>query len=350
MRRLVIDRLKCCTAAMCIVVTAVVSSCGSSDTSVASDKEALDLVLSAQGRRDASSKGANSVAVCDEAAPSDYGRDSLCADSGFRSADRFSFANWADEKYTGDQLTAAQLVSLFGKYVCASITGDACTLSTGGEELLKNMEKAYLSGRCEGMVVLASLLKSKAVPLSSFAGKAASVINLDPDDEALQKSIAYWWMTQYSVAVAETSSKVRSRGLKEIIRLLEVNLSSGTFATMGLYFGGQGHALLPVGLLRSPDGIFHVAVYDSNLPEEFGSVDIDLAADKWTYLRGGLNGDAKLGIWSGTSGSIDLTAMSSRSETSSCPFCKGKDPGTTSVRLDDYVVPGRDRIVATYGK
>ncbi len=329
-------------------VLALASCGGSGGDSVSSDKEALNLILASKGERPGSSKGGQSAAVCEGAGPADFGPGSLCADTGFRSSDRFSFANWGKTRYPADELTAAQLFALFGKSVCSSLSDGVCTLSTSGASLLEQLKETYLLGRCEGMVVLASLLKSKVVPLSTFDDAAVDVESLEPDNEELQKSIAYWWLTQYSVAVGEVSGRIREEGMKEVIRQLEVKLSEGTFATMGLYYKGEGHAVLPIGLLRGPDGVFRVPVYDSNLPTEFGVVDIDLANDKWTYARGGINGDEELGVWTGASGTIDLALMTARSETSSCPYCNGNDPTSQTVRVDDYVAPGRDKIDSVF--
>ena len=297
----------------------------------------------------ASSKAASGSGECSGVAPRDFGRDPMCADSGFRRTDILPFANWAGRKYSDDMLTTANLTALFGRSVCATVDGDICTLTNGAVDFLHNLEKAYLNGRCEGMVVMASLLASKAVALDAVDPSAESSSAVDPDTAALQKAIGYWWTTQYSTDVGDATGKIRKKGLKEVIRQLQVNLSNGTFATMGLYYKGLGHALLPVGLMRGPDGAFKVVVYDSNLPDVFATVDVDLATDTWTYRFGAQNGDADAHVWTGTSGDIDLTPMTSRAAQSKCIYCEDKSASDVTVRLQELPIEGRDAIESTYG-
>lgn len=340
------SRLVCATLAA-VVITSLIAACGGSGES-SDGRDAITGIAVARQRSLASSKAASTSGECGGIAPRDYGRSGLCADSGFRRADLLPFANWSGQKYPADMLTAGNLTALFGESVCANVDGDTCTLTNGAVKFLEELQKAYLNGRCEGMVVLASLLASKALEPVDIDDSAVASSAVDPNADEVQRAIGFWWTTQYSPEVAEATAKTRDKGVKEVIRQLEVKLSSGTFATMGLYFKGMGHALLPVGLMRGPDGVYEVVVYDSNLPDSFATVDLDPQTDTWTYRFGAVAGDADAQVWTGLSGDIDLTPMSSRAARTACVYCEDDSPSGVRVSLGAFEVPGREAIDSTY--
>lgn len=322
----------------------VLSSCGGGASgNVASGQEAIALVAKAKEQGSTSSKSSESTGDCAAQGPTEFGRSPVCADSGFRKDDALSFSNWAGKRYVNDSLTIENLTALFGSSVCASVEGKNCTLSKGALALFEKMQQGYEQGRCEGMVVMAALLSAKAVSVDEVDGKAQTTSQLSPDNEVLQGGIAYWWSTQFSATLANGTTEIRNQGLKGIVRQLKTNLPKGAFATMGIYFSGRGHALLPVGLTRRPDGVYEIIVYDSNVVDRFKTVTVDLTADKWEYEFGGGNG-APSDVWSGTSGLIDLSPMTLRDDLDKCAYCDDPSPSDVTVTLETEPIVGRERV------
>lgn len=241
-------------------------------------------------------------------------------DFGFNPADNgFSFENYGDD-IPATNLTADGLRRMFGDEVCADINGDECILTPPAEQWMEQINGDMAGGHCEGMAVLSLMMYTGQVSPTDFGGELAS--ELDINDEALQKEIAYWWATQ---AVDPTASSVVTGTPMEILETIEQMDVNGETYTIGIYNDrGEGHAITPFGVEDKGDGLFAILVYDNNYPGEVRELFVDSRDNSWTYETS-INPQVESDVWSGNAdtGTLDLTPTSARLEIQACPFCEG---------------------------
>lgn len=241
-------------------------------------------------------------------------------DFGFSVAENgFSFENYGDD-IPATNLTAAELRRMFGDEVCARLDGDECTLTPPAEQWMEQVNGDMAGGHCEGMAVLSLMMYTNQIPPSDFGGSLAS--ELDINDEALQREIAYWWATQ---AVDPTAASVIKGTPLEVLETVEKMDASGETYTIGIYSeDGSGHAITPVGVEDKGDGLYAILVYDNNYPGETRELFVDSRDNSWTYETS-INPQVESDVWSGNADteSLDLTPTSARIGVQSCPFCDG---------------------------
>jgi len=231
----------------------------------------------------------------------------------------FSFENYGDD-LSVTNLTADELRRMFGDEVCADINGDECILTPPAEQWMEQVNEDMAGGHCEGMAVLSLMMYTGQISPSDFGGSLAS--DLDINDEALQREIAYWWATQ---AVDPTSSSVIGGTPMEILGYIEQMDANGETYTIGIYNdNGEGHAITPFGVEDKGDGLFAILVYDNNYPGETRELFIDSRDNSWTYETS-INPAVETDVWSGNESTetLDLTPTSARLDTQYCPFCEG---------------------------
>ncbi len=231
----------------------------------------------------------------------------------------FSFENYGDD-IPATNLTADELRRMFGDEVCADINGDECILTPPAEQWMEQINGDMAGGHCEGMAVLSLMMYTGQVSPSDFGGEIAS--ELDINDEALQKEIAYWWATQ---AVDPTASSVIRGTPMEILETIEQMDVNGETYTIGIYNDrNEGHAITPFGVEDKGDGLFAILVYDNNYPGEVRELYIDSRDNSWTYETS-INPEVATDVWSGNADTqtLDLTPTSARLEIQACPFCEG---------------------------
>ena len=204
--------------------------------------------------------------------------------SGFDPAvDAFSFANYGDDTGAVD-LTAIEMQRMFGDGVCANQV-DGCTLAPPARQWMEQMNKYMAGGHCEGMAVLSSLFYFGGSDPSDFG--ADSVRDLEfAGNDALQREIAYWWVTQGTSPGA--SQSIRDSPSEVLDTLIE-SFSDGQQATeswsIGIWKrdGTGGHAVTPYAVEDNGDGTYKVFVYDNNYPSQGRVLTIDRSADTWQY-------------------------------------------------------------------
>lgn len=231
----------------------------------------------------------------------------------------FSFENYGDD-IPATNLTADELRRMFGDEVCADINGDECILTPPAEQWMEQVNGDMAGGHCEGMAVLSLMMYTGQVSPTDFGGNLAS--ELDINDEALQKEIAYWWATQ---AVDPTASSIVTGTPMEILETIEQMDVNGETYTIGIYNDrGEGHAITPFGVEDKGDGLFAILVYDNNYPGEVRELFVDSRDNSWTYETS-INPEVETDVWSGNAdtATLDLTPTSARLETQTCPFCEG---------------------------
>jgi hypothetical protein len=204
--------------------------------------------------------------------------------SGFDPAvDAFSFANYGDDTGAVD-LTVIEMQRMFGDGVCANQV-DGCTLAPPARQWMEQMNKYMAGGHCEGMAVLSSLFYFGGSDPSDFG--ADSVRDLEfAGNEALQREIAYWWVTQGTFPGA--SQSVRDSPSEVLDTLIE-SFSEGQQATeswsIGIWKrdGTGGHAVTPYAVEDNGDDTYKLFVYDNNYPSQGRVLTIDRGADTWQY-------------------------------------------------------------------
>lgn len=270
-------------------------------------------------------------------------------DFGFTPAENgFNFENYGDDIQVTN-LTADELRRMFGDEVCADINGDECILTPPAEQWMEQINGDMAGGHCEGMAVLSLMMYTGQVSPSDFGGDLAS--ELDINDEALQREIAYWWATQ---AVDPTASSV-IRGtpmeILETVRQMDVN---GETYTIGIYNeAGEGHAITPFGVEDKGDGLYAILVYDNNYPGETRELFIDSRDGSWTYETS-INPQVETDVWSGNADTetLDLTPTSARLDLQSCPFCESGQASVgklvmTSAPVNQFFLDGEGRLLIT---
>ena len=241
-------------------------------------------------------------------------------DFGFDPAQNgFSFENYGDD-IPATNLTPDELRRMFGDEVCADINGDECILTPPAEQWMEQVNGDMAGGHCEGMAVLSLMMYTGQVSPSDYGGSSA--MDLDINDEALQREIAYWWATQ---AVDPTASSVIRGTPMEILATVEQMDVNGETYTIGIYNdNGEGHAITPFGVEDKGDGLFAILVYDNNYPGETRELYIDSRDNSWTYETS-INPQVESDVWSGNAETqtLDLTPTSARVDLQVCPFCEG---------------------------
>ena len=231
----------------------------------------------------------------------------------------FSFENYGDD-IPATNLTADELRRMFGDEVCADINGDECILTPPAEQWMEQINGDMAGGHCEGMAVLSLMMYTGQVSPTDFGGELAS--ELDINDEALQREIAYWWATQ---AVDPTASSVIRGTPMEILETIEQMDVNGETYTIGIYNDrDEGHAITPFGVEDKGDGLYAILAYDNNYPGEVRELFVDSRDNSWTYETS-INPQVESDVWSGNAdtGTLDLTPTSARLEIQACPFCEG---------------------------
>jgi len=323
----------------------------------------LSLVLSACATED-SGNGEEAYAT-EESATADYATEAPATDEatsvpgdvvydlGFTpEANGFSFSNYGND-IPATNLTAAELRRMFGDQVCARIAGEECTLTPPAEQWMEQVNGAMAGGHCEGMAVLSLMMYTEQVSPQDFGGTTAS--ELDINDEALQREIAYWWTTQ---AVAPTYTSVIKGTPVEILELVQQMDASGETYTIGIYKedGSGGHAITPIGVQDKGDGLYAILVYDNNYPGQTRELLVDSRDNTWLY-EASINPQVESELYTGNAETqtLDLTPTSARIDQQECPFCSGGGLSSAgggklaapSQKLNEVFLDGEGHILIT---
>lgn len=230
----------------------------------------------------------------------------------------FSFENYGGD-ISATNLTADEMRRMFGDQVCARLDGDVCTLTPPAEQWMEQINGAMAGGHCEGFAVLSLMMYTGQVSPSNFGGSVAS--DLDINNEALQREIAYWWATQ---TVAPTYTSVIKGTPVEILDIVQQMEFSGESFTIGIYKedGSGGHAITPFGVEDKGDGLYAILVYDNNYPGQTRELLVDSRDNTWLY-EASINPQVESELYTGNAETqtLDLTPTSARLTQQECPFC-----------------------------
>jgi hypothetical protein len=240
--------------------------------------------------------------------------------------DGFGFENYG--KSDRLNLIPDDVARFFGDQVCASKADGKCTLTPPAQQWMESTNDGMNGGHCEGMAVLALLIKKGQAKASDFGGDLTSALKPDGNDK-LTREIAYWFATQFLDPTA--GAEIKNLKPSEVVTKLRESFQPGATEsyTLGIYktINGQkkeGHAITPFGLVDLPDGKVEIALYDNNFPGATRALVVDTTSDKWTYSTA-TNPAEPVGLYEGdaTTGSLTITPPSARFNQQACPFCGG---------------------------
>ncbi len=275
--------------------------------------------------------------------PSDPPTGSIVADSGFRPfPNGFSFVNFGTtlgmnqalfgqpsplanpaKPAIANGLTAASMRRVFGDGVCLGGSGSNCTLTESAKVVMSTANSWAAAGHCFGFATLANALYTGRLSPGEVRGGAVNALTTLND--ATQQAIMRAFITQYYSAVG-----IRPASMSDAINRLRTSLTPGHIPyTMLVYGAPGGHAMVPYAVLDKGNGLFDIAVYDPNLPNQARAVHVDTNANSWTFTSSpGLSAST----WSSTDAVkpsyLLLGDVSSALARQACTFCLNGKSGT----------------------
>lgn len=249
----------------------------------------------------------------------------LVADSGFRpEIDGFAFENYGND--AGPQnLTPAELESLFGDQVCLSGTGAECELIPAAKEWMDNQNEGMAGGHCQGFSVAALRMYNEDLDQEDFGDDVTAELEI-VDNTPLQSSIAEHFVYQFLPPIVENRVKGTP---SEVLDVLMEALDSGEeLYTLGVYKPdlSGGHAITPFAVEDKGGGSYAILVYDNNFPGLTRAVEVDTNAETWSYVSG-TNPDDLGQVYDGDAETqtLELDPTKPGDQLQPCPFCSGEE-------------------------
>jgi len=269
---------------------------------------------------------------CTDLDAPELGEGKMCVDNGFRiKADDFSFSNWGRSTEADANVTVQTLIDLFGhSAVCVEGPSTECVMRPTTVQKLEEWNNALAGGRCEGLATLSTRFLLKLDDPTSFSPSATRVSDLQRGNQLLDSTIVYWWATQFLTEVSGRAATSRTKSPLQLVDELIQGLANGVGYTVGLYFGSSGHAVTPFAVTqRGNDFIIHV--YDNNFPGVRKEIVVNGNTNSWIYTAARAQPDGSNVDWTGTTGTLELTPMSSRKGPFECAFCSTSTVSTDTV-------------------
>ena len=282
---------------------------------------------------------------CTDLDAPELGEGKMCVDNGFRiKADDFSFSNWGRSTEADANVTIQTLIDLFGhSAVCVDGPSTECVIRPTTVQKLEEWNNALAGGRCEGLATLSTRFLLKLDDPTTFKTNATRVADLQRGNQLLDSSIVYWWATQFLTEVSDRAAISRTKSPLQLVDDLIQGLANGVGYTVGLYFGSSGHAVTPFAVThRGEDFIIHV--YDNNFPGVRKEIVVNGTTNAWSYSAARAQPDGNSIDWTGTTGTLELTPMSSRKGPFKCSFCSTSTASTDTV----LTIASRDPAAAGY--
>jgi hypothetical protein len=311
-----------------VVVVLVAAACGGSDPT----------------ERGAPVAGALGAAVADEQSFAVATSGDYVADLGFRpDPDGFGFENYGNDP-DARNLTAAEMVELFGDDVCAVGSGPTCRLSSAAAIWLHQINGLMAAGHCEGMAALSLVFFAGHDTPEAYG--AATTYGLDLDgNEALQRAIARWWATQ--VVAPANEARLTDGSPNEVLETLSDAMDADEPAELYsiLFFQPGfvgGHAVTPYAIEERGDGVMWILVYDNNHPGITRAIEVDTGADTWEYVGSTQPGEPTSAYrGDATTNTLWLSPLSARLGPQRCPVCGGElDDAIAAAGVDELKLTG----------
>ena len=282
---------------------------------------------------------------CTDLDAPELGEGKMCIDNGFRiKADDFSFSNWGRSTEADANVTVQTLIDLFGhSAVCVDGPSSECVMRPSTVQKLEAWNNALAGGRCEGLATLSTRFLLKLDDPTTFVSTATRVADLQRGNLLLDSTIVYWWATQFLTEVSDRAATSRTKSPLQLVDDLIQGLANGVGYTVGLYFGSSGHSITPFAVThRGDDFIIHV--YDNNFPGVRKELVVNGNTNSWRYAAARAQPDGSTIDWTGTTGTLELTPMSSRKWPFECSFCSTSTSATDTV----LTIASRDPAAAGY--
>jgi hypothetical protein len=282
---------------------------------------------------------------CTDLDSPELGDGKLCVDNGFRiKADDFSFSNWGRSTEADANVTIQTLIDLFGhSAVCVDGLSTECVMRPTTVQKLEEWNNALAGGRCEGLATLSTRFLLKLDDPSTFKPTATRVADLQRGNQLLDSTIVYWWATQFLTEVSDRAATSRTKSPLKLVDDLIQGLANGVGYTVGLYFGSSGHAVTPFAVTHRGDD-FVIHVYDNNFPGVRKEIVVNGNTNSWAYAAAHAQPDGSSVDWTGVTGTLELTPMSSRKGPFECAFCSTSSTTTDTV----LTIASRDPAAAGY--
>jgi len=282
---------------------------------------------------------------CTDLDAPELGTGKMCIDNGFRiKADDFSFANWGRSTEADANVTIQTLVDLFGhSAVCVDGPSTECVMRPTTVQKLEEWNNALAGGRCEGLATLSTRFLLRLDDPTAFNPSASRVAELQRGNQLLDSTIIYWWATQFLTEVSDRAATSRTKPPLQLVDDLIQGLANGVGYTVGLYFGSSGHAVTPFAVTQRGNN-FIIHVYDNNFPGVRKEIVVNGSTNSWTYSAARAQPDGNSVDWTGTTGTFELTPMSSRKGPFKCSFCSTSATATDTV----LTIASRDPAAAGY--
>lgn len=282
---------------------------------------------------------------CTDLDAPELGKGKMCVDNGFRiKADDFSFSNWGRSTEADANVTIQTLIDLFGhSAVCVDGPSSECTIRPTTTQKLEEWNNALAGGRCEGLATLSTRFLLKLDDPATFKPDATRVADLQRGNQLLDSSIVYWWATQFLTEVSDRAATSRTKSPLQLVDDLIQGLANKVGYTVGLYFGSSGHAVTPFAVTHRGEN-FIIHVYDNNFPGVRKEIVVNGTTNAWNYSAARAQPDGSSADWTGTTGTLELTPMSSRKGPFKCSFCSTTTPATDTV----ITIASRDPAAAGY--
>jgi hypothetical protein len=250
-------------------------------------------------------------------------------------SDSFSFSNFQGGSAPAD-LTVNMSRRLYGdSQVCSDVTDNQCTPYPVILQLISQANRSMQGGLCEGLAVLSLRLANDPSSLAEFQN-VDNVSQLVKEDPALLSELAYWYVTQFATEVQAEASSYLEKHPAQLAEILlrdfeaAANGDPSTGYTIGIYSSEGGHAVTPY-RVEEVDGGYRIYIYDSNWPNEERWIDVD--GEGWTYALAATNPTEEASAWGGSTGTMELTPMVSRSGPFTCGFCPQEEGGDSATML-----------------
>ena len=244
----------------------------------------------------------------------------LVADTGFRpKPNGFSFPNYGTAQYPAGKLTTAEAWKLFGASACKQVKDGKCTPTPALKVWVDQMNAAMNVGHCEGMAFLSAWFFAAREQLRPY--QKATAFELKPAQQALLRSIAYYWTMQTLEPVISEYAHFQKKTPTEILHTLITAIKAKSdWYTLGLYSTAGGHAITPYAVEDVGQGVFRIYAYDNNYPCASKYVEVDTNADTWRYAAAAIDPAEDAMPWTGTTGTMDLTSLAVRQQPMVAPF------------------------------
>jgi hypothetical protein len=245
----------------------------------------------------------------------------LLVDTKFRpETDGFGFENYGPGY---QDLTAAEMVDLFGPRVCASGAAANCVLTPPARSWMASANRSMRGGHCFGFSISSLMIFEGGLDALLFGAPITWQLALD-GNLALQGQIAETMALQLSPQVRRAMLAGPPNAVLQFLRrALARQDDTWTIGMFDSPAQRAGHAVTPYGIENQGDGQFAMLIYDNNYPGITRAISFDTRRNAWSYETAP---NPEVGSYlfrgRGPVNPLILIPNSSAYGVQPCPFCK----------------------------